>query len=134
MLNTYAVSVRWPAFAERVEYVSAASVADACAIVMRGEAEDLGDIDYFDDDAGDHWITAVEMSVSDDPRIPDESLPIPAEYERKATPASVADELLRACRMALQCLEHGTGTDTPAGAATLVACAAAIQAAEEAQA
>jgi hypothetical protein len=131
MTKTYALAVRWSAFAHRVEYVSAISVEEACAIAMRGESDDLGDIEYFDDDASDHWIDSVEECVSDDPRVPDESLPVPVAYQYKSTPVEATERLLQACRMACRCLENGITKDTLAGADTIAVCLEAIRVAEE---
>lgn len=128
MTKTYAVTVRWPAVAERVEYIDAASVEEACDLVMRGEAKDLGDLEYHDDDAGDHWITRVELNESDDPRVAPVSLDVPPAYEQKATPQEMTDALLAACRMALGQLANLPAT--PAGQQTVAALTAAILAAE----
>lgn len=108
-MKTYAVTVRWPAVAERVEYVDATSVEEACAIVMRGEAQDTGDIEYHDDDAGDHWIQSVELNESEDPRVPPVSLPVPAAHQLKDSPVWLADELLHTLRATWRALDSMTG-------------------------
>lgn len=131
MRKTYAVTVRWPAVAERVEYADAASVEEACAIVMRGEAQDLGDVDYFDDDAGDHWITRIESSESDDPRVAPVSQDVPPAYEQKHTPQEMADELLQHLRMAMRQLDRCSQCMEPGFIDVREACAAVIQRAEE---
>jgi len=133
MLKQFDVTVRWPAIAERVETVQATTAEEACAIVMRGEAEDLGDIAYHDDDAGDHWISDIEELVPTRPGYGAmQRWPVPAEHQHKSTPAEVADELLKACRMAVSAF--GNQAHTPAGEQTIDALKAAIKAAEEAQA
>jgi len=130
MLKTYAVSVRWAAVAERVEYVSAASVEEACTKIQQGEWEDAGDIEYHEDDSSDHWITSIVVPVSDQDDAAWESVPVPAEHQHKSTPAEVADELLKACRMAVSAF--GNQAHTPAGEQAIAAIKAAINVAEEA--
>lgn len=133
MRKTYAVTVRWPAIAERVEYVDATSVDEACAIIMRGEAKDLGDIDYFDDDAGDHWITRIEVRESDDPRVTPVSHDVPPAFEQKQTPQGMADELLQHLRMAMRQLDRCSQCMDPGFIDVREACAAVIQRAEGGQ-
>jgi hypothetical protein len=130
MLKTYAVTVRWAAVAERVEYVSAASVEEACTKIRHGEWEDAGDIDYYEDDSSDHWITSIVVPSSDHYDANWESLPVPAEHQHKYTAAEAADELLKACRMAVSAF--GNQAHTPAGEQAIAAIKAAINVAEEA--
>lgn len=135
MTKTYAVTVRWPAVAERVEYIDAASVEEACDLVMRGEAKDLGDLEYHDDIARAPWIEEVQDCESDDPRAAPVLLPVPVAFQLKEGPSWMADDLLCSLRQTWRALNAMTGPQrmTPAVLDALEHGQDVIRRAEEAQ-